>query len=160
MNDFRTRRRCFETRSIASLGDARSASVLPPLRQLPFSVRAMPVNFSCTGITRYFFSFFFFFPIVIILLANFYQNSIIGFCFSKRVSFFRFETTVSLKGSYYSNFYWNRIDIASPNISSKIEIQLCEFPWSKSWYRRNHDFNLNFGTVLFQLRKERKGNYL
>lgn len=60
-------------------------------RQLPFSVRAMPVNFSCTGITRYFFSFFFFFPIVIILLANFYQNSIIGFCFSKRVSFFSFR---------------------------------------------------------------------
>lgn len=91
MNDFRTRRRCFETRSIASLGDARSASVLPPLRQLPFSVRAMPVNFSCTGITRYFFSFFFFFPIVIILLANFYQNSIIGFCFSKRVFFCSFR---------------------------------------------------------------------
>lgn len=48
-------------------------------------------NFSCTGITRYFFSFFFFFPIIIILLANFYQNSIIGFCFSRRVSFFSFR---------------------------------------------------------------------
>lgn len=38
------------------------------------------------------------------------------------------------------------IDIASPNISSKIEIQLCEFPCSFEVviYEKARDFNLNF----------------